>query len=211
MITLCIATAIPLLREGLLRVLDPERDILPSQLAGDSDAVLRVSRPGRPDVLLLDTDLPGEATMPLLRRLRQRGYAGPVLLFGDWDEESVHNARRLDVQGMLSIFDDGEEFVRAVHAASAGEQRISRRIRALLETPAGHQAALDAIDERLTPTEQQVLLALAAGRTSREIAGDMFISYRTVQKHRNNMARKLGLEGSNALLAFAVRHAGSPS
>lgn len=206
MITLCIATAVPLIREGLLRVLDHERGILTSQLASDAAAVLHACRPGRPDVLLLDIDLPGEATLQLLRRLRQRGFAGPVLLFGDWEEENVHQASRLDVHGMLHVLDDGDVYARAVHAAAADERVLSPHIDRLLNAPVDRAAAVSATERLLTPTERQVMQALAAGRTSREIARDMFISYRTVQKHRDNMARKLGLEGTNALLAFAVRH-----
>lgn len=206
MITLCIATAVPLIREGLLRVLDSERDVLPSQIASDAEAVLHACRPGRPDVLLLDVDLPGEATISLLRRLRQRGFTGPVLLFGDWEVESVHQASRLDLHGMLHVLDDGDAYARAVHAAAADERLISARMHDLLAATSGHAATVATTERLLTSTERQVLQALAAGRTSRDIARDMFISYRTVQKHRNNMARKLGLEGSNALLSFAVRH-----
>lgn len=205
MITLCIATDVPLIREGLLRVLDAERGILPSQLASHADDVLHLCRPGRPDVLLLDIDLPGEPTLPLLRRLRQCGYTSPVLLFGTWDPEKLESARTADVVGLLDRMDVGDTYARAVHAAAANEEFHSPRMQALPCTPADHDGTIAAA-LRLTPTERQVLHALAAGHTSREIAREMFISHRTVQKHRHNMARKLGLEGSNALLAFAVRH-----
>ena len=70
----------------------------------------------------------------------------------------------------------------------------------------GAASADSQIDSLLTSTELQIIRALADNATSQEIARAMFISYRTVQKHRSNMARKLKLEGSNALLAFALRH-----
>jgi DNA-binding NarL/FixJ family response regulator len=206
MITLCIATAIPLFREGLLRALDADRGILVSILAGESEAVLRSCSPGRPDVLLLDVSLPGDDTPSLLRRLRQRGYAAPVLLFGHWGRESAIGASRLDVHGMLSMLDDGDAYARAVHAAATGEEFFTPRVLAALREEMAAQVEDSApAEDLLTPTEMQILRELARNRTSRDIARDMFISYRTVQKHRSNITRKLKLDGTNALLAYAIR------
>ena len=59
----------------------------------------------------------------------------------------------------------------------------------------------------LTRTERTVLQLLSAGRTSRAIGAALYVSVRTVEKHRHNIARKLGLRGVNALLSYAVTHA----
>jgi DNA-binding CsgD family transcriptional regulator len=64
-----------------------------------------------------------------------------------------------------------------------------------------------AVLSSLTPAERRVLRQLAVARTSRAVSEALYISVRTVEKHRGNIVRKLGLRGSNALLSFAVTHA----
>jgi len=176
-------------------------------IAMESEAVLRSCRPGRPDVLVLDTTLPGDNTSALLRRVRQKGCDASVVLFGDWTPETAGAARRLECNALVSLYDTTDTFVRSVHYAAEGDTFMSDRVLGLLqifdtdpETPGSR------IERLLTPTERQILRSLAEGGTSKDIARDMFISYRTVQKHRNNIAHKLGLEGPNALMAFAMRH-----
>ena len=207
MITVCIATDVSLLREGLLRTLSEERGILITTTAAHGDDVLRSCRSGHPEVLLLHTSLPGEGTAALLRRLKQRGCSMKIVLFGEWSTEHVSAALRLNVSAMLCQRDDAENFVRAVHRVNEGSTFYSYAVDVLIRDDASRSASPESgIERLLTATELQIFRALAENTTSQDIARSMFISYRTVQKHRSNMARKLKLEGSNALLAFALRH-----
>lgn len=208
MISVAIATAFPLLREGLLRTLHADRDVLVKFIAADTDAVLDLCGARSTDVLLLHADLPGLATAEFLRRMQQKGCAEAIVLFGTWTPESATAAGRTGCHGLLSEDDDPDIFVRAVHFAAAGDRFVSDRVEELLRgmesrADAGTQGRAERV---LTPTELQILRALGDNLTSREIAARMFISYRTVQKHRSNIVRKLGLDGSNALLAFAMKH-----
>ncbi len=206
MISVAIATAFPIFREGLLRSLHAERDVLVKSVASDSDAVLRSCSHRSSDVLLLDADLPGLGTVALLRRLRQKGCAVAVALFGAWNPESAATACRTGCLAVLGLHDDPDVYVRAIHFASAGDRFVSDRVQAMLRAPEPRpDGGGGRVERLLTPTELQVLRALGENRTSREIADIMFISYRTVQKHRDNIVRKLELDGSNALLAFAMR------
>lgn len=207
MISVAIATAFPLLREGLLRTLHADRDVLVKFIAADTDAVLDLCGARSTDVMLLHAVLPGLATADLLRRMQQKGCAEAIVLFGTWTPESATAARRTGCHGLLGEDDDPDIFVRAVHFAAAGDRFVSDRVEELLR---GMESRADAatqgrVERVLTPTELQILRALGDNLTSREIAARMFISYRTVQKHRSNIARKLGLDGSNALLAFAMK------
>ncbi|MFA6233857.1 MAG: response regulator transcription factor [Bacteroidota bacterium] len=209
MISVCIASAVPLFREGLLRTLNDERGILVSVVAEESESVLHSCGPGHPDVVVLDITLPGDNTAALMRRLRQKGCQAAIVLFGEWNPESAGSARRLQSRALLSSFDDTDIFVRAVHYAAAGEAFVSDRVLAHIEAlELSVESTGGKIDKLLTPTERLILRALAENRTSKEIAREMFISYRTVQKHRNNMVHKLHLDGSHSLLAFALRHFG---
>lgn len=206
MISIFIATAVSLYREGLLRVCTEQRGLKVISTAADAEAVLRSCRGGHPIVLMLDCALPGLSTPALLRRLHQKGCDTRVILFGAFSDDNVHAAMRLKTDGMLSSDDDAELFVRAAHAVHSGKQFYSHAIDTLHDGAAHAQAAtMSRIEQALTPTELQIFRALMQNKTSREIAASMFISYRTVQKHRSNMARKLQLAGSNALLAFALQ------
>lgn len=206
MISVFIATAVSLYREGLLHVCTEERGLQVISSAADAEAVLRTCRGGHPNVLVLDCSLPGLSTPALLRRLHQKGCDTKVILFGAFTDSNVHAAKRLKTNGLLSSQDDAELFVRAAHAVHSGMQFHSHTIAALsASAPRIRAAEMSRIEQVLTPTELQIFRALAQNKTSREIAASMFISYRTVQKHRSNMAGKLKLAGSNALLAFALQ------
>jgi DNA-binding NarL/FixJ family response regulator len=85
-------------------------------------------------------------------------------------------------------------------SASLTAYLLHRRGRA--EALAQRQPALN----DLTPTERLVLRAIADYRSSKDIATELFVHYRTVENHRTNICRKLGLHGSNALLKFAFEH-----
>jgi DNA-binding CsgD family transcriptional regulator len=64
----------------------------------------------------------------------------------------------------------------------------------------------DSVLGRLTPTEQRVLSLIGEGLSSKEIGASLSIHYRTVENHRTNICRKLGVDGANALLRFALQH-----
>ena len=64
--------------------------------------------------------------------------------------------------------------------------------------------------DRLTPTERRIVQLIAADKSSKEIGAELSIHYRTVENHRTNICRKLGLEGANALLRFALQNKHSP-
>ncbi len=206
MTSICIATAFPVFRDGLRRTFG-EQGFRIAATPNDTASVVCACRTEHPDVILLDTLFPGESAVALLRRLKQLGCAAVMILFGNWTPESADAARRLTDCSMLSSFDDAQTFVRAVTSVAAGNMFVSALVREQLRRfDASVEPVRQRIERLLTPTERQVLRALAGNRTSKEIAGKMYISFRTVQKHRSNIARKLHIDGSNALLALAVRH-----
>jgi two-component system nitrate/nitrite response regulator NarL len=206
MTSVCIATAFPVFRDGLRRALG-EQGFRIAATPNDTASVVCACRAEHPDVIVLDTLLPGESAVALLRRLRQLGCAAAMILFGNWTPESADVACRLTACSMLSAFDDTQTFVRAVGSVAAGDVFVSALVREQLRRFDAHvEPVRQRIERLLTPTERQILRALAGNRTSKEIAGEMYISFRTVQKHRSNIARKLHIDGSNALLTLAVRH-----
>lgn len=207
MLSVCIATAFPVFREGLLRALHDQRGVQSYIPPPDAESVVRFCAGRRPDVLLLDVMLPGLATVAVLRRLCQKGCRAAVVLFGDWTPESAAAAAHIGARGLVSARDDPDVFLRAIRTVATGEHFISSLVRPLLgDTESAPKTGESGIERLLTPTERLILRSLADNHTSKEIAGELYISFRTVQKHRSNIVRKLQLDGTNALLTLAVRH-----
>jgi DNA-binding NarL/FixJ family response regulator len=101
-----------------------------------------------------------------------------------------------------------QELVAGVKAVSAGQQFLSAALVSLFvdapqkPTSSPQEDLLDS----LTPSERRILKLIANGRSSKEIGEDLSIHYRTVENHRTNICRKLGIEGANALLRFALQY-----
>ncbi len=137
--------------------------------------------------------------------MNQQGVSAAIIIIIASDTAEFE---KIDYQGSISIMtlsDGGSEFIRAVRSASSGKVYRSDSAKYhLRHLSSGEGVSNEDLAGKLTPTEIQILGYLKQGNTSRQIAEALFISYRTVQKHRANIAHKLGLSGSNALLAYAL-------
>ena len=200
----------PLLRAGLRQVItsDPRFVVVGESSAGDE--ALRMASELRPDILILDVDLPGMDGMTVMRELQARGLQMPVVVLTMHKRESLLNeAIDLGASGFVLKDNAVTDLLEALRATARGERwyspslsnlllRRNQRRRTLEET----QPTLSA----LTPTERRVLRLVGENLTSREIASRLGISLLTVETHRRNICRKLGLEGSHPLLLFALKH-----
>ena len=125
------------------------------------------------------------------------------------DEAIFNTALDLGAQGYLLKESAVEEIIACVKAVAAGQKFISPQLSTYLFNRASRASIL--VQQKatlldLTPSERRVLKLIAEQRTSREIADMLFISVRTVERHRENICAKLELRGSNALLKFALEH-----
>ncbi len=104
-----------------------------------------------------------------------------------------------------------EEIVTAINTVIAGQVYMSSAIALQLLQAGGTtiEAQDDSLIADLTLSERRILLLIADGLSSKEIGAELSIHYRTVENHRTNICRKLGIEGANALLRFAVQHKGN--
>jgi DNA-binding NarL/FixJ family response regulator len=134
---------------------------------------------------------------------------GVIFLTMHKDERFLTAA--LDEGAKGYVLKDGavNEIVAAIRAVAAGENFISPSLSTYLVSQrrraislAGQTPGL----HRLTATEHRVLRLIAANKTSKEIAGELYIAESTVNKHRENICRKLNVHGNHALLSFALEH-----
>jgi DNA-binding NarL/FixJ family response regulator len=166
--------------------------------AASAEDALRVAPDVKPDVCIIDIDLPGMSGLRLLRELRPRlPDAQFVMLTVSASQPDLMEAMRLGAAGYLMKDLDAEALLRAIRGVRDGDLAMPRRlalrtIRALVES--GGRRATDArprMLEALSPRESEILRLLAEGLTDREIGEVLTISVRTVETHVSNILRKL--------------------
>jgi DNA-binding NarL/FixJ family response regulator len=154
--------------------------------------------------------MPGERPLVIARRLRDAGARARVLFLTMHRDEAIFQ-EAIDAGASGYVLKDAaaHEIVAAVRAVAAGTPYISPSLSSHLLTRARRASVLaEARPElqRLTATERKILKSICLGKTSKEVAQDCGISFRTVENHRTNICGKLGLSGTNALLRFALEH-----
>lgn len=172
------------------------RDVEVVAEASSAEDAMPLALQLRPDVLLLDLDLPGASGLRLLRDLAPRlPDTKIVMLTVSTAQADVVAALRLGAAGYLTKDIDGDALLRAVRGVVDGEFAMPRRLvtQAIRELAAGGQADAgnDAALDSLSRREHEILQLLAAGLTDREIGESLTISVRTVETHVGNILRKL--------------------
>lgn len=153
----------------------------------------------RPDVLLLDVDMPGMSGLHLIRELRPRlPETKIVMLSVSGDDRTVVEAMRHGAAGYLTKDLGPEALQRAIRGIRSGDLPMSRRmaartLRQFVEGDVHGVSADESLLGLLSSRELEVLSHLADGMTDREIAGALVISPRTVETHVGNVLRKLGV------------------
>jgi DNA-binding NarL/FixJ family response regulator len=165
--------------------------------ASTAEEALRVALDARPDVLLIDIDLPGMNGLRLLRELAPRlPDTRFVMLTVSTDQADVLEAVRLGASGYLTKDLDADALLRSIRGVRDGDLAMPRRLAArtmrdLVESGSGRAAAPRTGMGGLSRREDEILRLLASGLTDREIGEALTISTRTVETHVSNILRKL--------------------
>lgn len=195
-------------RQGLRALLEAEPGFHIIGEAGDGLETAQLVERLQPDVLVLDLLMPGLSGLEVTRQASQRSpHTRVVILSMHSNEAYVVEALRNGAAAYVLKRCTAEDLVRAVREVLAGryylsspfsERAIESYVRKTKETP------LDPY-ETLTTREREVLQLVAEGHTNRKIAALLVISPRTVEMHRSNMLRKLGLRTQADVTRFAIR------
>lgn len=200
----------PIVRQGLRRIVEHERDLrIVAETGNGAEAVELIER-NRPQIALLDIDMPGMDGFEVLRELHRREISTGIIFLTMLDDDEVfETAIDLGVQGYVLKDSAADDIVSAIRTVLTGRSFVSPTLsNVLLERRRKSQQLqkdVPALDQ-LTVTERRVLRLIADEKTSKEIASALFVSYRTIEAHRANISRKLGLKGSLALVRFATAH-----
>ncbi|WP_456433088.1 response regulator [Thermosulfuriphilus sp.] len=196
----------PLFRRGLSKILEEYPHIVVVGEASNGKAAVSICQDLRPDVLVLDLELPDHDGFAVLKRLKEEGIEVKTVVLSMYVTETyVGRALTLGARGYLSKISEPEEVVRAIETAARGGIYLSpglfkavRPSEGIPERPANLPS--------LTPRELEVLRLVAQGLTSREIGEKLNISSRTVEHHRQSVMKKLGLRRQTDLVRVALSY-----
>ena len=194
-------------RQGLQAVLETRLDARVVAETGDGLDVVPLVEAHAPDVLILDLALPGLNGLDVLRRV-ERGHAGTEVVVLSMHSADSYVVRALHSGASAYVLKGAptDELIDAVHAVRRGEVYLSSSLPEALRS-ASVEDVSDAGGryEMLTDREREVLQLIAEGYTSQEIGERLFISRRTVDKHRENLMAKLELHNHTELVRFALQ------
>lgn len=202
--TLLIADDHPIFRQGLKQILEPIPWLRIVAEAESGDSALAQIRYVKPDIAILDIAMPGMDGLEVLEKLKQDQPDMTVIMVTSYDDKA-YLERALELGARAYIIKDGatENMVQCLETVRRGEIYISPslggRTPILPKLGARDSRSLD----KLTETERIVLAKVGQFQTSKEIARDLGVSYRTIQNHRANICTKLDLKGSHQLMSFA--------
>ena len=198
-----------LVRGGFALVLSLQDDIEVVAEAGDGEAAVEIARTHRPDVILMDIRMPGMDGLAATKAIVESAdWPVKVLILTTFDpDEYVYRALRAGASGFVLKDISPEDLVAAVRIVADGGALIAPSVTRRL---IGRFAAAPSLDssvvarlDRLTSREREVLVAVAAGSSTIEIAADLFVGTATVKSHVSSILTKLGLNNRAQAVAFA--------
>lgn len=197
----------PIVRDGLVAVLNTQPDFTVIGEAGTGAEVVRRVAELAPDVLLLDLEMPEGDGVEALRRIQEQGATTRAIVFTAFDtDERILAAIRAGAQGYLLKGIPREDIFRAIRAVSAGGSLLSPVIVSrLLHHVSGAATVSDAHTVTLTPRESETLRLLGRGMQNKEIAAHLGVRERTVKFHIAALMRKLGAGNRTEVVTLATQ------
>ena len=199
--TILIADDHTIVAEGLVKLLSRRFDVVAT--VADGTALVEAAERFRPDIIIADLEMPSLSGLEALERLKKRGVASKFVILTMHREASVAaRAMRAGASAFLLKHSAGNELIDAIDEVLDGRTYLS---------PAVTKDILAALDEgrgdkiELTRRQRDVLRLIVEGRRMKEIAAILELSARTVETHKYEMMRVLGVQSTAELVALAVK------
>jgi DNA-binding NarL/FixJ family response regulator len=211
-IRIVIADDHPIFRDGLRRLLEAEPDLKVVGEASDGAEAVKLARQLKPDILLLDLAMPRQPGLEALREMSSSSGSNAVrviLLTAAAEKKQIVEALQLGARGVVLKDSATQLLLKSIHAVMSGEYWVGREgvsnlvqyLRTLVQS-SGEEARQKKFG--LTPRELEIVSAVVAGYSNKEIAEYFKISEDTVKHHLSNIFDKLGVSTRLELALFAV-------
>lgn len=208
-IKIVIADDYPILRRGLISVIEATPNMKIVGEAENGEIACQIVEKELPDVIVLDIEMPVLDGIEAAKILSDKFPSVQIIFLTKHKSAELLNIfKKLNIKGYLIKDSAVLEIVNCIKQVVAGNFYLSPALSELLvvKTSVNDLPAQYSELSKLTLTEMRVLRHIAAGRTNREIAKDFFISTRTVENHRFNICRKLHIKGNHSLLKFVYEN-----
>lgn len=201
----------PLVRSGLMSLLEPLQEFQIVGEAGDGGEAVALTKKLKPDVVVIDLSMPVMSGVEATKLIREQVPESRVLVLTMHEnEEYVFQILRSGAGGYILKNCGRDELAAAIRAVSRGEKFFSPKVSEMMvqaylrKAEAREMHIVDPTRAPLTPRETEVLACVAEGMTNQEIAEKLYISARTVETHKTNIMQKLGIEDTAKLIRYAV-------
>lgn len=194
-----------LVREGLIKLLelDPKIEIITE--VGDGQGAINVARKEKPDVILMDVNMPGTDGIVATRVIKRELPATKVIALTIYEDEEVVEMVKAGVSAYVLKDVAGSELIDTIYRVLEGEVVIHPRVASrLVRELTRPEKKKDEV--RLTRREIDVLDLLVKGNTNKEMADAMFISEKTVKNHLTSIFRKLNVKDRTQAAIFALKN-----
>ena len=197
----------PVFREGLVQLVNAEKDLTVCGQAGDAAQASRAIPRLKPDLVLVDITLPGKSGLELIKELRPQNRQLKLLVVSMHDEALyADRVLRAGGDGYIMKQEDPEEIIHAIRDVLGGHIYVSEQVMASKSTisPERRSQAKTRALEKLTDSEIEMLALLGQGKSNQEIARQLRLNLARVSAHCRQIQKKLNLDCLNALIRYAV-------
>jgi DNA-binding NarL/FixJ family response regulator len=208
-ITVLLADDHALVRESLSTWLRTAGDMKVLAEVGSADEAVAVAIRERPDVVLLDIDMPGLLAFDAVRTIRSRcPETRIVMLSGFFNDRYIEDALAAEASGYITKSEPPEAVLRAIRTVAEGGVYFSPEVQArIVVDSTGARLSRDGVTRAstLTPRELEVLRYIARGLSKKDIAAIMHLSVKTVDNHSTSLMTKLNIHDRVELARYAIR------
>jgi DNA-binding NarL/FixJ family response regulator len=198
----------PMMRQSLAQLIDQEKDMVTLGEADTASQALNFIVARKPDLVIVDISLPDKNGLELIKDIVVFQPDLPVLVFSMHDE-SIYAERvlRAGGRGYIMKQEGGKKLMQAIRQVLGGKIYVSEKVSAkILEIFSGKRVdASDSPVGHLSDREFEVFQMIGEGKGTRDIAGALHLSVKTVEVHRSNIKRKLTLKNGIELVRYAIR------
>jgi two-component system response regulator NreC len=201
----------PMVRSGLIKLLEPYKEFIVVGEAGDGEEAVAMTKKLEPDIVIIDLSMPKLSGIEATKLIRKNNPTTKVLVLTMHDnEEYVYQIFKCGAGGYMLKNTGKDDLAAAIRAVAKGETFFSPRVSEIMvsaylrKADVREELPLSNEDVLLTKREKEILFYIADGLNNSQIAEKLFISARTVDTHRTNIMQKLDIHDAANLVRYAL-------